>query len=185
MSRLARLALTCALTGTLAACGASLINYSYVSDNYQPYELSYAAGKGGMLTEVFGNPFPTGKAALDRSVTRNLEESHFGPELPFFTAAPGEYRSPYRVVVLFNPAPHANGAKLCSRTDRPQGEWGQAVGVLASFCASDSRITTAAGSLAGATSPDDPAFQQLMRQVALNLFPPRSNNRSDRDAEFF
>ena len=53
MTRRKRLALTCTLAGTLAACGGSLINYSYVSDNYQPYELSYAAGKGGMLTENF------------------------------------------------------------------------------------------------------------------------------------
>ncbi len=186
MTIFSRLALTCALAGMLAACsGGSLINYSYVSDNYQPYELSYAAGKGGMLTEVVGNPFASGKEALDRRVTKSFEESHFGPELPFFTKAPGEYRSPYRVVVLFNPAPHANGAQLCSRPDRPQGPWGQAIGVLASFCASDSRITTAAGSLAGASGPDDPAFQQLMRQVALNLFPPRSNNQNDREVEFF
>lgn len=185
MTRLPRLALSVALAGTLAACGGSLINYSYVSDNYQPYELSYAAGRGGMLTEVVGNPFAADKAALDRSVTRNLEESHFGPELPFFTEAPEGFRSSYRVVVLFNPAPHANGAKLCRDAERPQGEWGQAVGVLASFCSSDSRITTASGSLAGAAGPEDPAFQQLMRQVALNLFPPRSNNQNDRDDILF
>jgi len=173
MTRLARLALTCALAGTAAACGKSVIDYSYVSDNYRPFELAYAAGKGGMLTEVVGNPFPTGKEALDLRVTKSFEDSHFGPELPFFTEAPDGYTSPYRVVVLFNPAPSANGVKLCSQADRPQGEWGQAVGVIASFCASESRITSVAGSLPGATGPDDPAFQQLMRQVGLNLFPPQ------------
>lgn len=185
MIGLPRLALTSALAGALAACGGSLVNYSYVSDNYHPYELSYSARKGGMLTEITGNPFPTDKAALDRTVTKNLEDSHFGPKLSFFTEPPGEYRSPYRVVVLFNPAPHANGSKLCSRTDRPQAEWGQEIKVLASYCSSDSRINTTAGSLAGATGPDDPAFQQLMRQVSLNLFPPAPNNRGDRDSAFF
>ncbi len=183
MTKLPRLALGLTLAGALAACGGSFINYSYVSDNYRPYELSYAAGKGGMLTEITGNPFAANKAALDRTVTKNLEDSHFGPDLPFFTEPRAENTSPYRVVVLFNPAPNANGVKLCSKAERPQGEWGKAVGVLASFCSSESRISTASGSLAGASGPDDPAFQQLMRQVALNLFPPRSNNQNDRDFE--
>ena len=159
----------------LAACGgAPTIAYTYTSDNYSPRDLGYAAARGGMLTEVTGNPFDAPKAALDERVTRTMEESHFGPELDFFTEPPEGYSSAYRVVVLFNPAPGANGAKLCSSPARPQAQREGSVGVLASLCSTDTRINTAGGSLAGATGPDDPAFQHFMRQLSLELFPPQS-----------
>jgi hypothetical protein len=185
MAGLQRIALTGAMAGAVAACAGGLINFSHVSDGYRPELLSYVAGTGGILTEVSGNPFEAPKAALERRVTESFEASHFGPDFPFFTEAPTGYRSPYRVVVLFSPAPHANGERLCSRPDRPRAPAAKgAVRVLASLCSSDSRISTAAGSLAGVNGPDDPAFGRLMRQVSLNLFPSRSPDRNDRDAFF-
>lgn len=189
MAKLKILALGAALAGGLAACsGTPVIGHTYVSDNYSPGILTYAAGRGGMLTEVTGNPFAGPKAALDSRVTESFEHAHFGPELPFFTEPPADYRSAYRVVVLFNPAPHANGAKLCSSPERPQAD-PQArpegrVGVLAAFCTSDRRISSAGGTIAGATGPDDPSFQTFMRQLSLQLFPPQSPNKNDRDSLF-
>lgn len=180
MAPLSRCAAVGVMASALAACSGSVVNYNYVSENYSPYELSYSAGRGGMLTEVTGNPFDAPKASLDRRVTKSLEDHHFGPELPFFTEPPEGFSSTYRVVVLFNPAPNANGAKLCSHPERPQSERVEGVGLLASYCASGSRITTVAASLRDARGPDDPAFTNLMRQVSLNLFPPQSPSKNDR-----
>lgn len=170
----------------LSACSqTSLLNYSYLSDNYSPYLLNYAAKRGGMVTEIVGNPFEGAKESTDLSVTETFEDHHFGPELDFIAtptaAATGEDREAFRVVVLFNPAPNTNSAKLCSNPARPQGPASDRVSVIAAFCTTDTRVSSAAGSVGGATSPDDPAFKSLMKQVALELFPPRSPNRADRE----
>ena len=185
MKRFGGISLGLLLSAGLAACSdAPVIAYSYVSDSYRPQELSYAAARGGMLTEITGNPFDAPKAALDSRVTETMEQAHFGPELDFFTEPPEGYSSAYRVVVLFNPAPGANGAKLCSDPARPQAKRDGSVGVLASLCSTDTRINTASGSLAGAPGPDDPAFQDFLRQLSLQLFPPQFQNQNDRDSDF-
>ena len=187
MVRFAAISLGLLLAAGLAACSdAPVIAYTYVSGNYSPRDLSYAAARGGMLTEVTGNPFDAPKAALDSTVTDSMEQAHFGPELAFFTEPPEGYSSAYRVVVLFNPARNANGAKLCSSPDRPQEERQGSVGVLASLCSTDTRINTAGGSLAGATGPDDPAFAHFMRQLSLELFPLQSPfGRDPGEVSFF
>ena len=172
----------------LSACSqTSLLNYSYLSDNYNPYLLNYAAKRGGMVTEIVGNPFGGARDAFEESVTRSFEDHHFGPELDFIATpsaeATGKEREALRVVVLFNPAPNANSAKLCSNPDRPQAPATDRVSVLAAFCSTDTRVSSARGSVGGANSPDDPAFKDLMKQVALELFPPKAPNKADRDFE--
>ncbi len=188
MARYASLALGAVLAGSLAACaGNPQIAYTYVSDVYTPGFLSYAAKRGGMLTEVVGNPFQADKARLDSQVTDSFEASHFGPELPFFTEPPEDFRSSYKVVVLFNAAPYANAARLCSDPERPQRtaeQYGTTVYVLAAFCSSETRVTSAGGSLAGAKGPDDPAFRRFMGQLSLQLFPPRAPDGNDRGRGF-
>ena len=188
MARYASLALGAVLAGGLAACaGSSQIAYTYVSDNYDPSFLGYAASRGGMLTEVVGNPFQADKARLDSRVTDSFETFHFGPELPFFTEPPEDFRSSYKVVVLFNAARSANAARLCSDPERPQRtaeQYGETVYVLAAFCTSETRVTSAGGSLAGAKGPDDPAFRRFMGQLSLQLFPPSAPDGSDRGRMF-
>lgn len=173
----------------LSACAqTALVNQSYLSDNYNPYLLNYAAKRGGMVTEIVGNPFQGNKDTVDQSVTETFRDSHFGPDVDFLATsseqATGEDREAFRVVVLFNPAPNANSAKLCSRTDRPQQPASERVRVMAAFCNTDTRVTAASGSVGGVASPDDPAFKSMMKQIALALFPPQApDSRSDRDFE--
>jgi hypothetical protein len=170
----------------LAGCAQSAsIPHSYVDGAYRPSYLGYAAGRGGMMTEVVGNPFAAPKPALDAVVTEILETSHFGPELPFFTEPPADFRSDYRVVVLLNPAPAAAPSRLCEQPAQPQNPRGGRVGVLAAFCNGPYRITSAGGSIAGAQGPDDPDFRSLMRQVAVLLFPPQPADQRGRDRGIF
>ncbi len=174
----------------LSACSqTALVNQSYLSDNYNPYLLSYAAKRGGMVTEIVGNPFQSDKASVDQTVTETFRDHHFGPDLEFLATpsdeATGEDREAFRVVVLFNPAPNANSAKLCSRNDRPQAPAAsERLRVMAAFCNTDTRVSAASGSIGEVASPDDPAFKNMMKQVALALFPPQApDNRNDREFE--
>ena len=180
MSKLPRLVPVLLAAGFLAACaGTPVINYSYTAEHYEPELLGYPASRGGLYTEVVGNPFEADKAALDTRVTEAFEAAHFGPDLDFVTQQPPGH-SGYRVVVLFDPAPHANAARLCSSPDRPQSSRAPGeVGVMASFCLSDSRLTSAVGRIDGAKGPNDPALGRLLAQVGLALFPPAPGPRDD------
>ncbi|MGF1611406.1 MAG: hypothetical protein ACFCUQ_18530 [Kiloniellales bacterium] len=172
MTRSLKIALAAGTAALLAGCAQSAsIPHNYVADTYDFTYLGYAAGRGGMLTEVVGNPFDAPKPAVDTAVTETLEASHFGPRLPFFTEPPADYRPSYRTVVLFNPAPGADAARLCGQPNQPQAPRDGRVGVLAAFCSGSDRINSAGGSVAGAQGPDDPAFRGLLRQVSLALFP--------------
>jgi hypothetical protein len=181
MTRLPRFVFALLAGAALSACagGTPVISYSYVVEHYDPEMLGYPASRGGLYTEVVGNPFKADKAALDTRVTEAFEAAHFGPPLDFVTEKPAADAA-YHVVVLFNPARHANAARLCSSADRPQASRAPGeVGVMAAFCSSGSRISSTVGRVGGAQGPDDPAFGRLLAQVGLSLFPPAPGVRRD------
>jgi len=166
----------------LAGCaGTATLPHHYVYDGYRTSYLSYSADRGGLLTEVVGNPFDAPKTAVDEAVTETFGQRSFGPKLDFFTVPPEGYSSAYHVVVLFNPATGAAPARLCRDPFQAQEERPGKVGVLAAFCSGDRRVTSAGGSVSGASGPDDPAFRDLMSQVAALLFPSRPGDRSPND----
>lgn len=173
MPKTLRTTLTAAGVAALAAgcAGQPVVHSAHLDDAYQTEMLTYAAKQGGMLTEIVGTPFGAERAAVARRVTEAFEAAHFGPELDFFTEAPSDYRSPYKVVVLFDPAPGVGAPGLCAGDARPQVEAGGTVRVLAVFCSAEQRVNSAYGSLAGATGLDDPSFGALMQQLGLQLFP--------------
>jgi hypothetical protein len=180
MHRPSHLVPLCLAAAFLAGCaGSPVISHSYVADNYAPETLNYPASRGGLYTEVVGNPFEAEKDLLDSRVTEAFETAHFGPRLDFVTEQPPGH-SGYRVVVLFDPAPQANAARLCSSPERPRASRAPGeVGVMASFCLSDSRLTSAVGRIDGAKGPNDPALGRLLAQVGLALFPPAPGPRDD------
>lgn len=185
MTVIGRIACAALIGSVLASCSGPIVRPVYVRNLGSLYDpitsLSYAASRGGMLTEVHGNPFVNvAQEDVDRAVTETLESSHFGPDLPFFTTPPDGYESAYRVVVLFSPAPGAAASKLCSDPDQPTAQRPGFVDVMVAYCSTDTRLTSTQGSVAGATGPDDPAFRDLMQQIGLVLFPPRIPDANDR-----
>lgn len=169
LSKVAGVSLAAAL---LVACSnVATIPHNYVSEGYKPNYLNYTAGRGGMFTEVVGNPFDIPQDQLDSAVTTSLEDHHFGPELPFFTQPPEGFSSPYKVVVLFNAAPGASPSRLCENPDQPRSTETGDLRVLAAFCLDGYRISSSGGWISGASGPDDPRFETLMRQISLLLFP--------------
>ncbi len=171
MTKLARLSL--ALVLPLASCaGQPVISNSHMVEYYKPQMLGYPAARGGMYTEVTGNPFQSDKAALDRKVTEAFENSHFGPRLTFFTETPADTPA-FKTVVLFNPARNANAERLCTSSDRPQASPAPGeVRVMGALCNGDSRLTSATGFVTGIEGLNDPAVGRLLSQLGLSLFPP-------------
>ena len=145
--------------------------------SYHPDMLNYAAAQGGMPTEVVGNPFDAPKEQVDQAVANNMTGSHFGPELAFTTEASPDSLSPYRVVILFDPAPNARAYELCSNPDQPSAAQVGRLRLMVAFCSSDTVITSTEGWISKPQRPTDPAFRSLIRQIAIVLFPPRDPNQ--------
>ena len=142
---------------------------------YTPTVLNYAASRGGMPTEILGNPFQVPEEELARAVTRMMTGSHFGPPVRFLTETPEDFASPYRVVLLFDSKPHHTTLKLCGEDARSLVR--QSNGVLrvhAALCANDKPLTSVSGRVSGASGPGDARFRKLIGQITINLFPRRN-----------
>jgi hypothetical protein len=172
MSITSRLAALSVASIVLAACGGGAVKVQppYVG-SYDPGMLRYAISRGAILTEVVGNPFDAPKEEVDAAVTRSMTGATFGRMARFTTKVSPGYVSPYRVVVLLDPARGAQANRLCSDPGQPTAAWPDRIRAMAAFCGSDKAITSIAGSTAKTQGPGDPAFSELIRRMTLDLFP--------------
>lgn len=170
------------LAGTLSACADGAVGTAHLG-TYDPATLNYIASKGALYTQVIGNPFDAPKTDLDRSLTASMTGAHFGQTVRFSTERDPANRSPYRVVVLFNPGAGAAEHNLCQDQAEPGPGSGGRIHVVAALCAGDSRETSVAGRIPGASGPNDPTFRHLIRRMTAQLFPPRNPDIQD-DKEF-
>ena len=178
MSRFMRLIVIVSMAAAAASCAAdgTTVLPLYVG-SYDPGMLNYAASKGGMLTEIVGNPFDVPKEEVGRAVTNNMTGSHFGPKVVFTTKASPDNPSPYWVVVLFDPAPNAQAQRLCSDPNQPSAAQAGRLRLMVAFCSSDTVITSTAGWISKPQRPTHPTFRSLIRQITVVLFPPRDPNQ--------
>jgi hypothetical protein len=186
MSRLISLVGIALIGGALAACAdAVTVRPAYVG-SYDPNILTYQARQGAMKTEIFGNPFNAPKSDLDNAVTDTMSGAIFGRPVQFATAVPPENRSPYRVVLVVNPAKTLASDDLCQASDHPTSGPAPTLRMEAALCADGEALTATGGTVAGVQSADDPKFRTLVRQFALALFPFEDPNRDneDRDIDF-
>jgi hypothetical protein len=179
MSNVTTVLVAVALAGALSGCaGAPVVQNEYATGTYDPSVLNYISSKGGMPTEVIGDPFTGPREELDAVVTETMAKSHSGQHFPFFTKVPENFKSPYRVVVAFNPDSATGAYALCVGGVRTQARAPSAPDrVMAALCAGDRVITSAVGTIAGPTGPRDPGFVHLLAQLSSALFPPYSPNR--------
>ncbi len=187
MSRLTRFTLAVLLAGTVGACAQGTMVRNVTIGNYRPSMLNYAAGQGAMKTEIIGNPFVGSKDELDRVVTSSMRGAHFGPPLAFATSVSPQNKSPYRVVMVFNPKNGYASRRLCSGPEELSGAPSEPVRVAAAFCSAGRPATYTAGSVSGVDAPTDPAFRDLIRQITIVLFPLEDPTRGDggREKEIF
>ena len=172
------------LAGGLTACAGGAVDSPYTG-TYDPSMLRYVAGKGALYTQIVGNPFNASKDKVESVVTGTMFGAHFGPDVRFSTKRDPDNTSPYSVVLLFNPAPSVTAIQLCADPD-PQlatAASGQ-TRVMLAFCSSGYRETSVTGRISGVTDPDDAAFRALIRQMTMQLFPPKSPNLIDGGPDF-
>ena len=172
-----------ALTGAAVLAGCAASQSPTISTttrtSYDPKTLNYAAGKGGMPVDIHGEAFAAGTPGVDTGVTEGLQSSLNKVKMPFFTERPAGHTSPYRVVMLFNPAQGAALQNLCESDLPSAGPNGGRVDVTAAYCASDKMITRVSGRVGGIDSPQSAGFQALMTEMGQGLF---LNGNPDQDA---
>ena len=152
---------------------------------YTPSILNYAATHGGILTQVVGNPFDVPQEDLDRAIAGVMAVSHFGQNVPFVTTRPEGFRSPYRVIVLFDNQRGYTTVKLCGEDPASfQPAWEGKLRIHAALCANKNPLTSVFGDIAGATGPNDPLFRKLIGQITLGLLPPFNPDRQDPSDHF-
>jgi hypothetical protein len=95
----------------------------------------------------------------------------FGRMASFTTKVSPDNNSPYRVVVLLDPALRAQANRLCSDPNQPTAASADRIRAMAAFCSSDTAITSISGSTAKAQETGDPAFSELIQRMTMDLFP--------------
>ncbi len=171
--------------GTLAACaGVATVRPANITAAYDPQVLNYIASRGGLLTEVTGNPFDASDEIVHAVVRKTMAESHFGPDFPFLAENPEGSTSPYRMVVVLESERGVAYTRICAGVEAPNASKvaGDEVRVTAALCARDEMITGTAGRVSGVSGPDDPNFVALIAQVSLELLPlTDESNRDNRE----
>lgn len=183
MTTRARTLLLACTAGLLAACSGMVVTSpAYINPNYDPSILAYAAKEGPVYTEIIGAPFPGEEDRVANIVTETLREAQLtGRRLEFTTdPALASQRSPFRTIVLFNPAPGAASGKICSNSDQPRVEGkDDRVSVMVAYCNGGDAVSSVTG-WTRADGPDSPQFAKLFKQVSLEIFPSRAiYSRSD------
>ena len=140
---------------------------------YTPQFVNSLAQYGAVPTEVIGNPFDARKERLDEVVTQTARNAHFGQDLNFTTSPPADSISPYRLVVLFNPARNARPERLCSDSNQPTAAAPDRVAVMMAFCSSDYRISSTVGTRGGISGVEDPGLRDLLASTVTVLLPPQ------------
>ncbi len=171
------------LMAGLAACAGGAVDSPYLG-SYDPTMLHYAAGKGDMYTQIVGNPFTAPKDKVESVVTSTMYGSHFGPNLRFNTVRDPDNSSPYRVVVMFNPAPDLTPAALCRDSRQTSREASDTLRVMFAFCSGDYRETSVTGRVTGVSDPNNAAFRGLIRQMTTQLFPLHNPDTNGGGADF-
>lgn len=127
----------------------------------------------GVATIVAGNPFGGADDRFGVTVTETIRGAHFGQDLNFTTTPSADNRSPYRLIVLFNPALGARPERICDDLNQPTASRQASLSVLMVLCSSAYPVVWTVGSRGGVSGIDDPGFRSLLRATTIELFPPR------------
>lgn len=155
----------------LAGCaGGSVISHSYYNSAYSPDHVQLAAASGTALAVIRNNPFSEDRD--NAGVLAAMQGRNLGPRIYFSQTARPDDKYGYKVILDFRP-PGPNSAYQCRSEPAPPAaspRSGQ-IDVTATFCVGDRLLTDAAGTISGASGPDDPRFQRLIGDIMVALTP--------------
>ena len=166
----------------LSGCiGGVVVDEPVYEQHYVDGELEYAARSGELRTNVYGTPFAAAADRVAAVTTADMKGANRGPEITFTPTPKVNGSEGYHVVMLFSPVRGVTAYDICQAGDgsghAAAPESGR-VRLLSAFCFNDTLVSTAGGTVAGATGLEDPRFRSLVRQVTLSLFP--GHDRKDR-----
>lgn len=175
------------LTTGCIGMGPTRISYRDVDTAYTLNEFNAAGASGEMRTIVLGDPFGIGRERFGEAVSDAMYGHHFGIPVEFATGAAENANRHYKVVMAFDAPVGQGSASLCGvdadeAAQQPSSARGEdRMHVVAAFCRGGIALTHLSGELAGATGPDDPAFQGFVAQVTSLLFPLNNPDAPNRD----
>lgn len=171
------------LAAALGACGSTPTVYNTrIYHDEWPIFFS-GSSQSEFLAIVWGNPFDADKAQTNAVVLDSVDQAFNRAEYSFSTNPPAvDPLVPY-VSVLFNPGSVASGLPCADLTQlQPTPSAAGEVRVHAALCRGGTPLTGARGYIEQVTGPNDPRFEDLMYQIAVELF--RYQPGTDTDQRF-
>lgn len=169
----------------LGACSnAVLIGTEDVSQNYRRYEIGLVGTRENQLRLIVaGNRFADSDAFV-AEVVSSMTGRTPGLAVNFSANPEREYsggRFRYNVRMVFDPLPGVSSMGLCrleslDDISDPAPDPSSRLRVMGALCQGDLTLTRAVGTVAPMQSPSDPAFDQLMVQMTMTLFPITNRN---------
>ena len=169
-----RRALPAALAGLLAvaACDqgpATVTPYMHPSGSFD-FLIAATRNEGPLYLEIDGDPFANGEDIESRVVSA-LEPALQSRVLRLTTDLDAAEDPAFRLVLVFNPPDSGELLAFCAQ--QPEGGPPAAadrIELRAGFCRGDDLLAAVDGWVEEATGPADRKFEQLMHQVARDLF---------------
>ena len=174
MPRLPRLAPAAPLAGllALAACDQGPATVTPYRHPTGAFDFLVAATRGGgpLYLAIDGDPFGTGED-LESLVIAALEPALQSRELRLTTDQDAAEDPAFRLVLVFNPPDSGELMAFCA--SQPEGgppASAERLELRAGFCNGDDLLAAVDGWVEEVQGPADARFEQLMHQVARDLF---------------
>ncbi len=155
-----------AFVALLFGCAEGKINYVHVDSSYDPTVYAHLPYTGPIYADVAGNPF----GAMPQPQLQSLVNAYIQPS---------QARSPegqgVRVHFAFGEtASDRNSACYAGGNNAPNNG---TINMVAALCRGGAATTYLVASVDGITGPNDPRFQNFLRNATVQLFPRQDPNR--------
>ena len=156
--------------------------------NYSPSMLNDIAKRGGMPLVVHGAPFGERTDAFARMAADRLSNDRFGPD---FTVYPqgsevqgiDEAGNPWKTVLIVNSDTAVTNSNACTASPGSRGTSDGRVEILAALCRGDKAVTSIRGWAYDIAGPTSTRLRELLKNIALNLYPQRDEDRDGADPD--
>jgi len=133
--------------------------------------------------EVYGNPFPGGDdQAVAEASAAGMSGQVNGRPLTFVSVPQGQAVGEYRTVLFLGRGGVVSGRRLCGDGLAVERQAGDSIHASAALCQGSKLMAWAEGWLGAQDSPQAPAYQALMNQMADAVFARTRDHRGNDDA---
>ncbi len=141
---------------------------------YSPGFVPYVTQSGNINTVIRGNPFGPGPLADPEVIAASLQSPAWYPQFHFSTRPVPGQQTDIRIVLIFNPADRSSGGNdtCLAPQQQPIYAGGGPIRLQAALCVGNHYVSHLAVIGPSASSPQDPAFRDMMDQVIASLLPP-------------